>query len=50
MGFPDTFKIPVSDTRAYKQFGNSVVVPAVKSLAIPLVQRVAAAQRRKRLV
>ena len=29
MGFPDTFKIPVSDTRAYKQFGNSVVVPAI---------------------
>lgn len=26
MGFPDTFRIPVSDTRAYKQFGNSVVV------------------------
>ena len=26
MGFPDSFRIPVSDTRAYKQFGNSVVV------------------------
>lgn len=26
MGFDDTFRIPVSDTRAYKQFGNSVVV------------------------
>jgi DNA (cytosine-5)-methyltransferase 1 len=33
MGFPDTFKIPVSDTRAYKQFGNSVVVPVVKEVA-----------------
>jgi DNA (cytosine-5)-methyltransferase 1 len=33
MGFPDTFKIPVSDTRAYKQFGNSVVVPVVRELA-----------------
>ena len=33
MGFPDTFKIPVSDTRAYKQFGNSVVVPAVREVA-----------------
>lgn len=33
MGFPDTFKIPVSDTQAYKQFGNSVVVPVVESIA-----------------
>ncbi len=33
MGFPDTFKIPVSDTRAYKQFGNSVVVPVMRAIA-----------------
>ena len=33
MGFPDSFKIPVSDTQAYKQFGNSVVVPAVAEVA-----------------
>lgn len=33
MGFPDSFKIPVSDTRAYKQFGNSVVVPVFESIA-----------------
>jgi DNA (cytosine-5)-methyltransferase 1 len=33
MGFPDTFQIPVSDTRAYKQFGNSVVVQAVSHAA-----------------
>ena len=33
MGFPDTFKIPVSDTRAYKQFGNSVVVPVITTVA-----------------
>lgn len=33
MGFPDTFRIPVSDTRAYKQFGNSVVVPVVQEVA-----------------
>jgi len=33
MGFPDTFRIPVSDTRAYKQFGNSVVVPVVREAA-----------------
>ena len=34
MGFPDTFRIPVSDTRAYKQFGNSVVVDVVKHVAL----------------
>ncbi|WP_305879872.1 DNA (cytosine-5-)-methyltransferase [Thermosynechococcus sp. HN-54] len=33
MGFPDSFKIVVSDTRAYQQFGNSVVVPLVKAIA-----------------
>lgn len=33
MGFPDTFKIPVSDTRAYKQFGNSVIVPVMEAIA-----------------
>lgn len=27
------FKIPVSDTQAYKQFGNSVVVPVVEAVA-----------------
>ena len=33
MGFPETFDIPVSDTRAYQQFGNSVVVPVVEAIA-----------------
>lgn len=33
MGFPDSFKIPVSDAQAYRQFGNSVVVPVVKAVA-----------------
>jgi DNA (cytosine-5)-methyltransferase 1 len=33
MGFPDTFKIPVSDTQAYRQFGNSVVMPVMKEVA-----------------
>lgn len=33
MGYPDTFQIPVSDTRAYKQFGNSVVVPLITAVA-----------------
>ena len=33
MGYDDTYKIVVSDTQAYKQFGNSVVVPVIKSVA-----------------
>lgn len=32
MGFPDTFKIPVSDTQAYKQFGNAVVPGVVETI------------------
>lgn len=37
-GFPDTFMIPVSDTQAYKQFGNSVVVPVIEILAKSIVR------------
>lgn len=33
MGFPDTFRVPVSDTRAYKQFGNTVVVNVIIHIA-----------------
>jgi DNA (cytosine-5)-methyltransferase 1 len=33
MGFPDDFRIVVSDTQAYRQFGNSVAVPVVKAIA-----------------
>lgn len=33
MGYPDSFAIPVSDTQAYKQFGNSVAVPVIKEIA-----------------
>lgn len=37
MGFPDSYKIEVSDLQAYRQFGNSVVVPVVSALAEELV-------------
>lgn len=33
MGFPEEYKIVVSDTQAYKQFGNSIVVPVVTEIA-----------------
>lgn len=39
-GFPDTFKIVVSDTQAYKQFGNSVVVPLMADVAQLIVKRI----------
>lgn len=46
MGFPDSFRIPVSDTRAYKQFGNSVVVGAMAHAAT-LMQRVLCSESRE---
>jgi DNA (cytosine-5)-methyltransferase 1 len=33
MGFPDSLPIVVSDTQAYKQFGNSVVPPVAEAVA-----------------
>jgi DNA (cytosine-5)-methyltransferase 1 len=33
MGFPENFIIPVSDTQAYQQFGNSVVIPVINEVA-----------------
>ena len=38
-GFPDTFKIPVSDTQAYRQFGNSVVVPLMTEVAKLVIKK-----------
>ena len=38
-GFPDDFKIVVSDTQAYKQFGNSVVVPLMTNIAELIVTK-----------
>ena len=38
-GFPDDFKIVVSDTQAYKQFGNSVVVPLMTDVAGLIVSK-----------
>ena len=36
-GYPDNFIFPVSDNQAYRQFGNSVVVPMMKSVGSNLV-------------
>lgn len=39
-GFPDSFVIPVSDTQAYRQFGNSVVIPLMECVAKLLVEKI----------
>jgi DNA (cytosine-5)-methyltransferase 1 len=46
-GYPDTFEIPVSDTQAYKQFGNSVAVPLVEILAREVVRSLKKRKKRK---
>jgi DNA (cytosine-5)-methyltransferase 1 len=38
MGYPTSFKIKVSDTQAYRQFGNSVVVPVVERIALAVAE------------
>lgn len=38
MGFPQECKVVVSDTQAYRQFGNAVVVPAIESTAREVVR------------
>jgi DNA (cytosine-5)-methyltransferase 1 len=37
-GFPEKFIIPVSDASAYKQFGNSVAVPAIQATAKKIIE------------
>lgn len=39
-GFPDDFRIVVADASAYKQFGNSVAVPAIQATAAELLKRI----------
>ena len=37
-GFPEEFIIPVSNSQAYKQFGNSVTVPVIEAIAAKMVE------------
>ncbi|GET25069.1 DNA (cytosine-5-)-methyltransferase [Prolixibacter sp. NT017] len=39
-GFPDEFVIPVSDTQAYRQFGNSVVMPLMNAVAKKIIRAI----------
>ena len=40
MGFPETFKVPVTNAQAYKQFGNSVAVPVVRAIAEKIIETI----------
>jgi len=51
MGYPEDFKIPVSDTQAYKQFGNSVAVPVfceVAKIMLPHIQALVSARSQRK--
>jgi len=37
-GFPSSFIIPVTDTRAYKQFGNTVTIPLIMAVATEILR------------
>ena len=50
MGFSEKYKIVVSDTQAYRQFGNSVVVPVVTEIAKSILHVVKSNNRRKTIV
>lgn len=39
-GFPKNYKIVVADASAYKQFGNSVAVPAIKATAEKILESI----------
>lgn len=39
-GFPDNFIIGVADASAYKQFGNSVAVPAIQATAAQILKSI----------
>ena len=48
MGFPDSFKIVVSDSQAYRQFGNALVVPLVAGIARAVIKTLQ--ENRKKII
>ncbi|MGP1476721.1 MAG: DNA mismatch endonuclease Vsr [Phocaeicola sp.] len=46
-GFPDNFIIGVADASAYKQFGNSVAVPAIQATAEEIIKRINLSKSKK---
>jgi len=47
-GFPDTFKIPVSNTQAYRQFGNSVPVKVIEKVAEQMIKHLKSGVEKKK--
>jgi DNA (cytosine-5)-methyltransferase 1 len=47
MGYPKGFKIPVSRTQMYRQFGNSVAVPVIKAVAAAMIDHLGENSRRR---
>jgi len=47
-GFPDDFKIPVSNTQAYRQFGNSVPVKVVEKVAEQMLKHIKLKEKRNK--
>jgi DNA (cytosine-5)-methyltransferase 1 len=48
-GFPETFKITVSDTQAYRQFGNSVAIPVIREIArkmVPIISSINTSEKK----
>jgi DNA (cytosine-5)-methyltransferase 1 len=50
MGFPDSYVIPVSDTQAYRQFGNSVVMPLIKTVAEHMKPYIINAKKSRKII
>jgi len=46
-GFPESFIIPVADVHAYKQFGNSVAIPAIEATAEQIILKLKEHAKRK---
>ena len=47
MGFPKSFKMPVSRTQMYRQMGNSVAVPVVSAIAESMIHSMKRAKLKK---
>jgi DNA (cytosine-5)-methyltransferase 1 len=47
-GFPDKYVIPVADASAYRQFGNSVAVPAIQATANKILETIGIKKNDKR--
>ncbi|PSF37714.1 DNA (cytosine-5-)-methyltransferase [Aphanothece hegewaldii CCALA 016] len=49
-GFPESFKIVVSDVQAYKQFGNSVAIPVVEAVAEQIIKTLTLSLQEKKQI